>query len=164
MHMLTSDDVKKARRQATAALGQARQPLYAMLGAGELAGEAVRDYVAKARTEAGDQGKEAQSRIADLQIRLVEFQSRLGKVRSQVRARVGELPEGVAGLRGKLETGELRDALENYFHSLQDLYERLATRGETTVDKLRHRPQSSKVTDVTEERAGTPVGEAGTQV
>jgi heparin binding hemagglutinin HbhA len=144
--MMTSEDVKRARQQATAALSQARQPLYAMLGAGELASEAVRDYVAKARAQAGGQATQAQSRVADVQTRLVELQDRLAEVRTQVRAKVGELPEGVAGLRGRLESGELRHSLEGYFQSLQELYERLATRGEATVEKLRHGPQPTKAT------------------
>jgi hypothetical protein len=42
------------------------------------------------------------------------LQERLVEVRTQVHSRVGELPNGAAELRGKLESGELRHALENY--------------------------------------------------
>jgi len=171
----TAEDVKKARKQAaeamTEALEQARTPLYAVLGAGDLATEAVRDYVAKARTEAGGQAKDVQTRVNELQVKLAELQDRLVEVRSQVRTqvrtRVNELPEDVAELRGKLDAGELRQALENYVQSLQDLYDRLATRGESTVDKLRQQPQVKRaidrvedVADTTEDRVGKFVEDA----
>ncbi|HEY3262198.1 MAG TPA: hypothetical protein VGJ95_18365 [Pseudonocardiaceae bacterium] len=153
----TAQDVKKARKQATAALEQARTPLYAVLGAGDLATEAVRDYVSKARAEAGGQAKDVQTRVGDLQARLAELQERLVEVRTQVRSRVrttvGELPDEVAGLRGRLEPAELRHSLERYLQSLQDLYERLATRGEGTVARMREKPQVKRAIDRVEEAA-----------
>jgi heparin binding hemagglutinin HbhA len=160
----TAKDVSKARRQAagavTDALEQARTPLYAVLGAGDLATEAVRDYVSKARGEANGQAKDVQARLAELQDRLVE-------VRAQVRTKVGELPDDVAELRGRFEPAELRTALEGYVKSLQDLYERLAVRGETTADKLRSRPRVQEamtrvedVADTAEERVGRIVDDA----
>ena len=163
----TATDVTKVRRQASAAVQQARTPLYAVLGAGELASEAVRDYVNKARAEAGGGARDVQSRANDLQSRLAALQERLTEVRGQVRARVDELPEELAGLRGRLETGELRHALEGYLQSLQDLYERLATRGEATAAKLRQQPQVKRAidrveeaADLTEERVGRFVDDA----
>lgn len=151
----TAQDVKKVGKQMTDALEQARGPLYAVLGAGDLATEAVRDYLAKARTEAGGQAKDVQTRVSDLQLRLTELQDRLGEVRTQVRTqvrtRVNELPEELR----KLDAVELRHALENYVQSLQDLYERLATRGETTLDKIRQQPQVKKAVDRVEDVADT---------
>ena len=155
----TATDVSNARRQATAALEQARTPLYAVLGAGELASEAVRDYVAKARAEAGGQTRDVQARVGDLPARLAELQARLGEVRNQVRtrvsARVGELPEEVTGLRGRLESVELRHALESYAQSLHELYERLAVRGEAAVARLREQPRVRQAMDRVEEAADT---------
>lgn len=163
----TANDVKKARMQATQALEQARTPLYAVLGAGDLATEAVREYVMKARSEATGQAKDVQTRVNELQVRLAELQDRLVQVRTQVRTRVDELPDEVAELRGKLEPTELRHALENYVQSLQDLYERLASRGEVKVEKLRQQPQVKKAmgrveeaADTTEERVGKFVEDA----
>lgn len=150
-------DVKKARKQAADMLSQARTPLYAVLGAGDLATEAVRDYVAKARADAAD---DVQTRVVDLQTRLVELQDRLVEVRTQVRTKVGELPD-VAELRGRLEPAELRAALENYVQSLQDLYEKLATRGEVAVDKLRKQPQVSKAIVTVENVADEAEGRVG---
>ncbi|MGH3994374.1 MAG: hypothetical protein ACRDSN_18180, partial [Pseudonocardiaceae bacterium] len=106
----TAQDVRKARKQATVAMSdaleQARTPLYAVLGAGDLATEAVRDYVAKARGEASGQAKDVQTRINELQAKLAELQDRLVEVRTQVRSqfrtKVTELPEE---LRGKLDSG-----------------------------------------------------------
>lgn len=148
----TADDVKKARKQAadavTDALEQARTPLYAVLGAGDLATEAVREYVTKARGEAGGQAKDVQARLTELQDRLVE-------VRAQVRTKVGELPDDVAELRGKFEPAELRAALEGYVKSLQDVYEKLAARGETTADKLRRQPRVQQAMDRVEDVAET---------
>jgi len=159
--LLTAKDVKKARKQAAAALEQARTPLYAVLGAGDLASEAVRDYVAKARADASGQAKDVQTRVNDLQAKLSELQDRLVDVRTQVRTRVGELPDEVTELRGKLEPAELRHALENYVQSLQDLYERLATRGEAAVAKLREKPRVKKAIDRVEEAADTTEDRVG---
>ena len=167
----TAKDVKKARKQATVAvsdaLEQARTPLYAVLGAGDLATEAVRDYVTKARGEATDQAKDVQARVTDLQTRLGELQDRLVEVRAQVRTKVGELPDDVAELRGKLEPTELRGALESYVQSLQDVYERLAARGETAADKLRRQPKVKQAihrveatADTAEDRVGKLVDDA----
>ncbi|HEY0639695.1 MAG TPA: hypothetical protein VGD67_18775 [Pseudonocardiaceae bacterium] len=167
----TAQDVKKARKQAagavTDALEQARTPLYAVLGAGDLATEALREYVAKARGEAGGQAKDVQARVTDLQTRLTELQDRLVEVRAQVRSKVGELPDDVAELRGRLEPAELRTALENYRRALQDLYSRLAHRGEETADKLLRQPRVRQamdrvetVADTTEDRVGKLVDDA----
>jgi heparin binding hemagglutinin HbhA len=167
----TTSDTSNERRPATAALEQARTPLYAVLGAGELASEAVREYVAKARAEAGGQTRDVQTMVGDLPARLAELQTRLGEVRNQVRtrvgARVGELPEEVAGLRGRLESGELRHALESYAQSLHELYERLAVRGEAAVARLREQPRVrdaigriEEAADTTEERVGKFVEDA----
>lgn len=60
----------------------------------------------------------------------------------QVRSRIGE--------RGKLESGEWRHALENYAQSLQDLYERLATRGEVTMERLRRQPRGEETANHTQ--------------
>lgn len=153
--LLSAEDMRKARKQATTtieqALEQARTPLYAALGAGELATEAVRDYVVKARSEAGGQAKDVQTRINELQTRLAELQARLaevrGQARTQLRTRVSELPEDMAELRGRLDAAELRQALERYLQSLQATYERLATRGEATATRLREQPQVKRAID-----------------
>lgn len=155
----TAKDVKKARKQATHAVSDAlepaRTPLYAMIGAGDLAAEAVRDYVARARGEAAGQAKEVQTKVTDLQSRLTDLQERLVEVRVQVRTKVGELPDDVAELRGKFEPTELRTALEGYVKSLQDIYEKLATRGESTAEKLRRQPRVKHALDRVEDAADT---------
>jgi len=159
----TAQDVRKARKQAVVALEQARTPFYAMLGAGDLASEAVRDYVMKARSEAGGPAKDSQTRLNELQSKLNELQGRLVEVRAQVRTKVNELPE----LRDRLDSAELRHALENYVQSLQELYERLAVRGQLRFDQFRQQPQVQRAVhqvegaaDTTEERVGKFVEDA----
>jgi heparin binding hemagglutinin HbhA len=154
----TAEDVKKATQAA-------RTPLYAVLGAGDLATEAVREYVTKVRTETRGQAKDAQTRVNDrvneLQAKVSELQDRLVEVRAQVRTKVGTLPDDVAELRGKLEPAELRHAVESYAQSLQEVYERLAARGESTLDKLRKQPRVAQAIDRVEEVADTAEDRVG---
>jgi heparin binding hemagglutinin HbhA len=116
----TIEDVRKAGEQARAAMAgaleQARNPLLAALGAGDVATQAFIDAVTKARTQMTERA-------------------------GQARAAVDELPTDVADLRGKLDPAELRKLVDQYADAAQKLYQYLTEQGEQTLDKLRTQPQ-----------------------
>ena len=112
----TTEDVRKAGEQAAATfaalLEQAKTPLLAALGAGDLAGKALTDALTKARTQVNERAEAA-------------------------RTAVDELP----GLREKLDPSELRKLLDTYTSAASNLYSYLAEHGEETLEKLREQPQ-----------------------
>jgi len=118
----TTEDVRKAGEQAaatfTALLEQAKTPLLAALGAGDLAGKALTDALTKARTQVNERAEAA-------------------------RTAVDELP----GLRDKLDPSELRKLLDTYTSAAANLYTYLAEHGEETLEKLREQPQVKVVLD-----------------
>jgi heparin binding hemagglutinin HbhA len=150
----TAEDVRKARQQATAAvtdaLEQARTPLYAALGAGNLATEKVVSYARKAT-----QPDAAQARVAELQQRLAELPERLNDLPTRVRTQLNELSEELTELRGKLEPPQLWGLLEAYRKSMQELYDRLATRGEQVYGRLATEPRVKKTVGRIEHAADT---------
>ncbi|GAA2818885.1 hypothetical protein [Saccharopolyspora taberi] len=107
-----SEDVQKIREQAAHALegavGQARQPLLAALGAGDLAAQAVKDALGRIRTELD---KRAESARADL-------------------------PSDLNELREQLDPAELRKRLDAYTQSAVKLYDYLAERGEGALERI----------------------------
>jgi heparin binding hemagglutinin HbhA len=118
----TTEDVRKAGEQAAATfaalLEQAKTPLLAALGAGDLAGKALSDALTKARTQVNERAEAA-------------------------RTAVDELP----GLREKLDPSELRKLLDTYTTAASNLYSYLAEHGEETLEKLREQPQVKIVLD-----------------
>lgn len=134
VNLPTAQDVRKARVQASTAAAtafeQARMPLYAALGAGDLATETVVSYARKAR---GDT-ETAQARVAELQASLAHLPA-------QLRTRMHGLNTELTELRGKLEGTELRELVEGYRRALMELYGRLAVRGERVYGHLIAQPQ-----------------------
>jgi heparin binding hemagglutinin HbhA len=118
----TTEDVRKAGEQVSAALTavleQAKTPLLAALGAGDLAGKALTEALTKARTQVNERAEAA-------------------------RTAVDELP----GLREKLDPSELRKLVETYTTAASNLYSYLAEHGEETLEKLREQPQVKVVLD-----------------
>jgi heparin binding hemagglutinin HbhA len=148
VNLPTAHDVRKARRQATVAVAgafeQARMPLYAALGAGDLATEAVVTYAKKARGNP----EVNQARVAELQARLAEMQARLAEtpasmshLSARLRAGMHELNTELTELRGRLETTDLSELVEGYRRALLDLYGRLAVRGERVYGQIVAQPQ-----------------------
>jgi heparin binding hemagglutinin HbhA len=142
----TIDDVRKAREQArsvvTTAFEQARTPLLAALGAGDVATQAVLDAVGKARGQVTERADRA-------------------------RSAVDELPTDVAGLRQKLDPAELRKLVDQYSEAAANLYAYLTEHGEKTLDRLRSQPQVKRAVEqfdqaaqVAQQRAETAVGDA----
>jgi len=141
VNLPTAQDVRKARRQATTAVAgafeQARMPLYAALGAGDLATETVVSYAKKARGDA----ETNQARLAELQARLAELPANVSHLPERLRTGMHELSTELAEARGKLETTDLRELVEGYRRALLDLYARLAVRGERVYGQIVAQPQ-----------------------
>ncbi|QUQ70414.1 hypothetical protein [Kutzneria sp. CA-103260] len=118
----TTEDVRKAGEQVSAAftavLEQAKTPLLAALGAGDLAGKALTEALTKARVQVNERAEAA-------------------------RTAVDELP----GLREKLDPSELRKLVDTYTTAASNLYSYLAEHGEETLEKLREQPQVKVVLD-----------------
>lgn len=118
-----SDDVQKAREQAVNALGgaaeQARTPLLAALGAGDLAAQAAYEAVQKVRTQLNERMDSAQQ----------------------------DLPADLTDLRAKIEPEQLRKRVDEYAESAKQLYGYLAERGEDTLDRLQVQSQVQQVRD-----------------
>lgn len=141
VNLPTAQDVRKARRQATVAVTgafeQARMPLYAALGAGDLATETVVSYARKAR---GDT-ETNQARLAELQARLGGLPADVSHVPTRLRTSMHDLSTELAEARSKLEATDLRELVEGYRRALLDLYSRLAVRGERVYGQIVAAPQ-----------------------
>lgn len=103
-----------------------KAPLFAAVGAADLALErvneiiaALRDRVEDARTDATDRVEETRGRITKLQ---------------------DELPERAQDIRGRLSGDELRRAAEGYREQATELYNDLIARGEAVLERLRSQP------------------------
>ncbi|MEV0049741.1 hypothetical protein AB0H34_04495 [Saccharopolyspora shandongensis] len=118
-----TDDVNKVREQAAHALGeaveQARTPLLAALGAGDLAAQALVEAVNKVRTQLNERAEAARQ----------------------------ELPGDFGELRDKFDPAELRKRVDAYSQTAKNLYDYLAERGEETLHRLQDQPQVKKVWD-----------------
>ena len=130
----TENSSETTKKPIGDAVEQARTPLLAALGAGDLAAQSIADALGKLRT-------------------------RLNESAESARNGVGELPKD---LREKLDPAELRKLLENYQRSAQELYDHLAQRGETTVERLQSQPQVKNVwsqVEQAQDRFGTAVAD-----
>ncbi|MDA3649122.1 hypothetical protein LZ318_15270 [Saccharopolyspora indica] len=116
-----TEDVNKVREQAEKAFGdaveQARTPLLAALGAGDLAAQALLEAVNKVRSQLNERAEAARQ----------------------------ELPNDLDELRGKLDPAELRKRVDAYSQTAKQLYDFLAERGEETLHRLQDQPQVKKV-------------------
>lgn len=159
VNMPTAQDVRKARKQAATAvagaLEHARTPLYAALGAGSAASEAVASYARKARGEAYGQADTVQTRIVDLQTKLTELQGRVTHLPERLRTRLAEVTDELTALRGRLDAAELRELRDSYRRTMQELYDRLAVRGERVYGELAAQPQVKRAVGRVEQAADT---------
>jgi heparin binding hemagglutinin HbhA len=103
-----------------------KAPLFAAVGAADLALErvneivlALRDRAEEARTDATEAVGETRGRIAKLQ---------------------EDLPERAQEIRGRLSGDELRKAAEGYRDQATELYNTLIERGEAALERLRSQP------------------------
>jgi heparin binding hemagglutinin HbhA len=134
-----------ARNAFTAAIEQLRTPLLAVLGAGNLAGQAVADAIGKAKERVNEGGESARKGFADI-------------------------PNAEA-LRNKLDSAELRKAIDEYVAGALKFYNKLANSGEQTWEKIAAQPQVKKALDqleealqVAQDRVGDVAGEARERV
>jgi len=126
-----TEDVKKA---VNTALDQVRTPLLAALGAGNLAGQAVTDAVAKAREN-------------------------VTKSSETARKNLQELPTDVESFREKLDPAELRKVIDEYTEAALKLYNKLAESGEQAWDKFSAQPQVKKAIEQLEDALTTAQGQ-----
>jgi len=149
--MPITTDVRRAVDQSRAVLEDARKPLYAVVGAGDLA-------VSRTASQLRDLPAETQSAVDD-RVRLVR--ARLEDLRSDVKVRIAELRSTVTELRGRatelqgkasdtagrafVTPSELRSRVETYLGKAREVYEDLAARGEKVVTKVSDRPAVKSV-------------------
>lgn len=118
--MPSNDDVTTVREQADEALfgavEQARTPLLAALGAGDLAAQTVLDTLNKVRIQLNEQAEAAWDGVS-------------------------ELPKDLGELREQLDPAQLRTRIEGYTASAAQFYGYLSDRGEGAWGRLRSQPQ-----------------------
>jgi len=102
-----------------------KAPLFAAVGAADLALERVNDIVAALRERAGEARTDASDRVE-------ETRGRIAKLR--------EVPKRREELRGRLTGDELRKAAEDYREQATELYNDLVERGEAALERLRNQP------------------------
>lgn len=107
-------------------------PLFAAVGAGDLAYRQATDFIANVRERAEAAGETATARYE-------ETKTRLAALPDEVPSSVDELREkvDVEELKSKVSTEELRKLADPYIEVVTDLYKSLAERGETVFEKLR---------------------------
>jgi heparin binding hemagglutinin HbhA len=109
-----TDDVNKAFKDG---VDQARTPLLAALGAGDLAAQAVLDAVNKFRTQVNERTESAKA----------------------------ELPKDFSEFKAKLDPSEVHKQLETYGETAKKIYDQLSEHGEETFKKLQDSSQVKKV-------------------
>lgn len=101
-------------------------PLYAVVGAGDLAFKQITGTIDSLR----ERTEEATGTV----------QTRIEETRTRLTALPEEVPSTIEELRTKYTTDELRKIAEGYLDAATDWYNTLAERGEETVERLRQQP------------------------
>jgi hypothetical protein len=123
--MPITDDIKKTLSDPT--------PLYALAGAGDLAYEKLREVPGKVEALAADR-KGTQEKAA---ARLQEAQARLIEAQGKVAETVTTLPTDLKVLQEKAQTFALQQVgrAAEFAVKAKEVYDELAVRGKTVVDK-----------------------------
>src|SRR5262249_19999946 len=149
--MPITSDIRRARAavagQSKAVLEDARKPLYAAVGAGDLAASQLRELPAGTQAAVDSRVHQVRARLEDLR---ADVWTRVAGLRS----RAGALPDRAP------KPAELRSTLESHLGKARDLYQDLAERGEQVVSKAARRPGVKQVLD----RAETLFGRTGDTV
>lgn len=103
-----------------------KTPLFAAVGAGDIALQAVADVASKLRERA--------------EARSVDWQAKAEETRERLQGLPADVPTQIADLREKFSSEELRKVAEAYVQVATSLYNSLAERGEEAVERLRHQP------------------------
>lgn len=126
-------------------LDDLKTPLFAALGAGDYAYEAVSEVVDKLRAAATDASK-------DFQTKVEEAQAKVEEATDSAQAKLTEakdgLPKDVDELRAKFTPEELRKVAAAYIQVATDIYESLAERGESAFERIK---SGSVIEDATEQ-------------
>src|SRR5262249_60332780 len=123
-----------ARRTRRAVRGHPRKPLYAAVGAGDLAASQLRELPAGTQAAVDSRVHQVRARLEDLR---ADVWTRVAGLRS----RAGALPDRAP------KPAELRSTLESHLGKARDLYQDLAERGEQVVSKAARRPGVKQVLD-----------------
>jgi heparin binding hemagglutinin HbhA len=103
-----------------------KAPLFAAVGAADLALERVNEIVTALRERAEEARSDATGRVE-------ETRDRIAKLRE-------ELPQRSEDLRGRLSGEELRRTADSYREQATELYNDLVERGEAALERLRNQP------------------------
>jgi heparin binding hemagglutinin HbhA len=103
-----------------------KTPLFAAVGAADMALERVNEIVATLRDRAGEARSDAEARVEESRVRLTRLQE--------------DLPSQFGELRDRLSSDELRRFAESYADSAQTTYNKLVERGEAAIERLRSQP------------------------
>ena len=114
-------------------LDDLKTPLFAALGAGDYAYEAVSEVVEKLRAAATDASKDFQTKVEEAQAKVEEA---AGSAQTKLTEAKDGLPKDVDELRAKFTADELRKVAAAYIQVATDIYESLAERGETAFERL----------------------------
>ncbi len=140
VNLPSSQDIRKAREQATKAVADradiVKTPLLAALGAGEAAASAATDALAKARARATERRAATQAQG------------------EKVQERISALPTELTGLRERLNGEELRKLFDNLGEQVKNAYVDLAARGEQTWSRIRQQPKVAKALKSVEDASG----------
>jgi hypothetical protein len=136
--MPNTEDVRRTvTDQGRAVLEDARKPLYAVVGAGNL----VLEQASQLRDLPGDTQSAVDSRVKDVR-------SRIEDLRADLHQRLAELRTRAESLQGRtLNRAELRSVLERYLDLARETYHDLAERGEKVVREASDRPAVRRVLD-----------------
>lgn len=111
-----------------------RKPLYAVVGAGDLAVAQLKELPAETQAVVDSQVKKAQALLASIR---EELKSRL----AALQARTSQLQDKAEGLK----PNELKATVDGYVDRAKEAYTDLATRGEKVLTKVSDRPGVKRV-------------------
>ena len=126
-------------------LDDLKTPLFAALGAGDYAYEAVSEVVEKLRAAATDASKDFQTKVDEAQAKVEEA---AGSAQAKLTEAADGLPKDVDELRAKFTADELRKVAAAYIQVATDIYESLAERGESAFERIK---SGSVIEDATEQ-------------
>ncbi len=112
-------------------------PIYAAVGAGDLAFKQVNEVIAQLRERTETATEQAHARLEETR---TTAQTRIEEARERISALPEEVPSNIDELRAKCTPEELRKVAEAYIEVATNIYNSLAERGEETVGRLRTTP------------------------
>jgi heparin binding hemagglutinin HbhA len=116
-------------KRNTPTVANLKAPLFAAVGAADLAVEQVNEIVTALRERAGEARSDASTRVEETRERLTKLQE--------------DLPKRTKELRVRLTTEELRKTAESYRESATEQYKSLVERGEAAQTRLRRQTKKA---------------------